>query len=183
MTKSYDEGHVGWLDFEPEPDGTGDGSGDPDKHILTIVNDPGGDNDEIAVIVHRTVGGKYPIDGALANRKRRIAQVICDALNDGSRGERYADQLDWTDEEAEAVRPKHHIEVKVENVYPDGTVRTNAEAEVPLPPLQDLDEWAEEHLMPLTGTGRTEGDAGYFLTITKFDARPELVGTEYEWGI
>lgn len=90
------DGHVGWFDFEPEPEVTGDGSGDPDKHILTIVNYPGEDNDEIAVIVHRTCDGKYPIDGVLADRKRRIAEVIVAALNAQPH---YADQLAWTPEE------------------------------------------------------------------------------------
>lgn len=89
---------AGWLDFEPEPDGTGDGSGDPDKHILTIVLDPGGNNEEIAVIVHRTCDGTYPINGALANRKRRIAQVIVEALN-APRPRTYAEQLIWDYEE------------------------------------------------------------------------------------
>ena len=37
--------------------------------------------DEIAVIVHRTCGGKYPLDGDLANQKRANAQMIVDALN------------------------------------------------------------------------------------------------------
>lgn len=74
---------VAWYDFEPEPDGTGDGSGDPDKHILTIavVEKDGSMGDEIAVIVHRTCDGKYPIDGVLANEKRRHAEVIVAALN------------------------------------------------------------------------------------------------------
>lgn len=67
-----------WLDFEPEPDITGDGSGDPDTHYLTIL-DP--DGEEYAVICHRTVGGKYPLDGPLADVKRRNAQNIVDALN------------------------------------------------------------------------------------------------------
>lgn len=73
--------NYGWLDFEPEPDGTGDGSGDPDKHILTIVEDPGGSNDEVAIIVHR-VSADYPIDGALAEQKRLVAQHIVDLLNE-----------------------------------------------------------------------------------------------------
>lgn len=82
------EGTVAWLDFEPEPDITGDGSGDPDKWILTIADGLGTSDwpEEVAVIVHRTCDGKYPIDGDLANKKRRNAQAICDALNDGHLG-------------------------------------------------------------------------------------------------
>lgn len=71
----------GWFDFEPEPEGTGDGSGDPDKHILTIVADPGGDNDEVAVIVHRTCDGRFPIDGPLAESKRQTAEALVEVLN------------------------------------------------------------------------------------------------------
>lgn len=104
MSTCYDEGHIGWTDFEPEPEVTGDGSGDPDKHILSIVNYPGEDNEEICVIVHRTCPDakgvhKFPLDGVLANRKRRVAQVIVDALNANHHGETFADQLQWTDEE------------------------------------------------------------------------------------
>ena len=87
---------VAWYDFEPEPDITGDGSGDPDTHYLTIaVVEPsdGSKGDEIAVICHRTCDGKYPIDGVLANEKRRRAQVIVDALNHDGGYTHFADQL------------------------------------------------------------------------------------------
>lgn len=67
-----------WVGWEAEPEMTGDGSGDPEKHFLTI-RDPGGE--EHAVIVHRTVGGKYPLDGPLAEQKCVNAQNIVDALN------------------------------------------------------------------------------------------------------
>lgn len=67
-----------WFDFEAEPDMTGDGSGDPDTYYLTIAWP---DGEELAVICHRTVGGKWPIDGELADSKRRNAQMIVDALN------------------------------------------------------------------------------------------------------
>lgn len=95
MSKNYDEGDVAWLDFEPEPDTTGDGSGDPDKYILTIASGLGTVYwpEEIAVIVHRTCGGKYPLDGDVANRKRNNAQVICDALNANQHGETHAERL------------------------------------------------------------------------------------------
>lgn len=67
-----------WTDFEPESQTTGDGSGDPDKHILTIL-DPEGE--EYATIVHRVCGGKYPIDGPLAEEKRQRAQHLVETLN------------------------------------------------------------------------------------------------------
>lgn len=74
------------------------------------------------------------------------------------------------------------VECQIDNVYPDETVSRMVEARVENP-WSDWSEWAEEHLFPLTGTGRTEGDAGYFLTITRCDEVPELVGQEFEWGI
>jgi len=67
-----------WVDFEPEPDITGDGSGDPEKFFITIL-DP--DGEEYACIVHRIVGGRFPINGDLADEKRGRAQKIVDALN------------------------------------------------------------------------------------------------------
>lgn len=67
-----------WFDFEPEPQTTGDGSGDPDKQILTIATD---DGEELAVIVHRTCHGGFPIDGPTANHKRALAEHIVTTLN------------------------------------------------------------------------------------------------------
>lgn len=74
-------GRYDWLDFEPEPDGTGDGSGDPDKHILTIRRD----GEEYAIIVHRACYGRYPLDGVVADAKRSRAQHIVDTLNAADR--------------------------------------------------------------------------------------------------
>lgn len=74
------------------------------------------------------------------------------------------------------------VECQIDNVYPDGTVSTTVEAQV-AEPWSDREDWADEVLLPLTGTGRTEGDAGYFLTITRCDEVPELVGEHFEWGV
>lgn len=74
-----------------------------------------------------------------------------------------------------------HIEVTIDNVYDDGTVTTHEVADVPAP-TGDIDAWAEEHLYYLTGTGRTSGDAGYFLKVIACEI-PELVGREFEWGV
>ena len=68
-----------WVGWEAEPEMTGDGSGDPEKHFLTI-RDPAGE--ELALIVHRTVGGKFPLDGEVANEKITSADMIVAALND-----------------------------------------------------------------------------------------------------
>lgn len=64
----------GWYDFEA------DDSSDKieDKFILTI-HDP--DGEEFATIVHRTAGGRFPLDGDLANQKRLNATRIVNALN------------------------------------------------------------------------------------------------------
>lgn len=79
------------------------------------------------------------------------------------------------------------LTVKIDNVYPDGTVTRVMMVDVPAPEVVDRgdheSEWAEDHLLPLTGTGRTEGDAGYFVEITECREVPELVGRNYEWGI
>lgn len=91
MSKSYDEGKCTWNDFEREPEMTGDGSGDWDTWYLTIRDERG---EEVAVICHRTVGGKFPIDGEVADRKRRNAQVIVDALNENRHGETFAARLE-----------------------------------------------------------------------------------------
>lgn len=77
------------------------------------------------------------------------------------------------------------IEFTVDNVYADGTVTRDyvEPVEPPAPGDDDLEDWAEDVLFPFTGTGRTEGDAGYFLKITACERRPELVGRTFEWGV
>lgn len=74
-----------WYDFESEPQLNAGALGDPDKYYIIIaavdVRD-GSQDDEWACICHRTCGGKYPLDGPLANEKRERAQFIVDSLND-----------------------------------------------------------------------------------------------------
>lgn len=82
------------------------------------------------------------------------------------------------------------MQVMVYNVYPEGTVEIQHDIDVPPPPAdpderakQDDDgDWAYDHLYPLTGTGRTTGNAGYFVEILKCDEDESLVGVEFEWG-
>lgn len=58
----------------------------------------------------------------------------------------------------------------------------------------EWDEWAHDTIFPFTGTGRTEGDAGYFAEIV--DVLPpgegyrvdhaefaHVIGRTFEWGI
>lgn len=64
-----------WLGWESEDEYP---PGRPDTYFLTICYP---DGEEMAVIVHRTVGGKFPLDGEVAKRKEADAQRIVDALN------------------------------------------------------------------------------------------------------
>ena len=71
MATLTDAPAYGWWDFEQ-----GDSTPE-DVHYITILNP---DGDEIATIVHR-VSAQFPIDGDVANEKRKNAQFIVDALN------------------------------------------------------------------------------------------------------
>lgn len=75
------------------------------------------------------------------------------------------------------------LTIDITNCYADETVESTQEVEVPEPWDRDdedeMADWAAEHLLPFTGTGRS-GDAGYFVEITKADD-PTLVGLEWEW--
>jgi hypothetical protein len=67
-----------WTDWERETELTGDGSGDPGKYFL-IIRDP--DGEEYACILHRTEGGRFPLDGEIAKEKEKRATMIVAALN------------------------------------------------------------------------------------------------------
>lgn len=60
-------------DWQEECEGRKD-----DPWFLTIL-DP--DNEEYAIIIHRTCNGRFPLDGELANSKVRRAHRIMNALN------------------------------------------------------------------------------------------------------
>jgi hypothetical protein len=80
------------------------------------------------------------------------------------------------------------LTVKITNIYP-GRKPIEEERQVVVPRPRDVDNraglavWAEANLFPLTGTGQTEGDAGYFVTVTESPDLPALTGHECEWGI
>lgn len=74
--ESIEDCDYAWTDFEPETEMTGDGSGDPDKYILTIWHY----GEEYATIVHRTCNGLYPLDGDIANEKRARAGMIVNSI-------------------------------------------------------------------------------------------------------
>jgi hypothetical protein len=84
---------------------------------------------------------------------------------------------------------------RVENYYPaaDDEIVTWPVADLPLPPgpmpepgqdcPEDVDNWINDELVTLTGTGRTKGDAMYDLEVLA-SSRPDLVPLGYchEWG-
>ena len=79
------------------------------------------------------------------------------------------------------------VTLDIDNYYDGDKIRTVVETEIPAPPEdKDGDEyqdWEYDHVFEHTGTGRTDGDSCYFVTVTK-SSRPDLipVGTEYEFG-
>ena len=77
-TETLNKDRYGWIDFaHMEQDD------DPERFYIEIysTDDAGYYEDEVAVICHRLVGGKYPLDGDVAAQKRANAQMIVDALN------------------------------------------------------------------------------------------------------
>ncbi len=75
-TKTGDK--YGWIDFAHM-----ESDEDPERFYIEIysINEDGDYEDEIAVICHRLVGGRFPLDGDVANEKRERAQRIVDSLN------------------------------------------------------------------------------------------------------
>lgn len=73
--EDWNESHYHWTGWEAEADFE---PGRPDTYFLTICYP---DGEEMAVIVHRTVDGAFPLDGDLAKSKEARAQQIVDALN------------------------------------------------------------------------------------------------------
>ena len=67
---SYD-----WTGWESEEEPT-DGPARQDTHFITIRED----GEELAVIIHRTCGGQFPLDGELAKSKEAAADRIVAGL-------------------------------------------------------------------------------------------------------
>jgi hypothetical protein len=84
------------------------------------------------------------------------------------------------------------INLNIVNSYGDGssaavtvTGLTIAHPGLPRPPVTDrqwqtLTDWADDHLWPLTGTGRTTGSACYEVTVTA-STLPWLLGHTFDW--
>lgn len=89
------------------------------------------------------------------------------------------------------------LTLHIDNVYvEDGdTIEVDKTVTVPAAPVDrtskdpsgehdtEWDAWAYDYLYSETGTGREEGDAGYFVEITASPDDPTLVGQKFEWGI
>jgi hypothetical protein len=84
----------------------------------------------------------------------------------------------WEDCTGETITVRLHIE----NVYSDGTVRETLTVEIPAPNTSGLDEWADECLFPLTGTGWYGGDGLYIVTVLD-SSETTLTGRTFTWGI
>lgn len=81
------------------------------------------------------------------------------------------------------------ISLDIENHYElYGQIDTSVTDEViPAPPTTDRDsdewhDWAQDHILPFTGTGREDGNSAYFVTVTAC-SDPALVGEEFEFGV
>ena len=79
------------------------------------------------------------------------------------------------------------ISLAIENRYDDGSMIPTSvtDAVIPAPP-PDTDEeatsaWEWEHILPFTGTGRTDGDSWYDVTVTAC-SDPTMIGKTYEFG-
>jgi hypothetical protein len=77
------------------------------------------------------------------------------------------------------------ITVAIENHYEEAEViKTSLDLDVPEPDdLAHLEDWSYDYIYPHTGTGREEGDAGYFATITESDDVPAMLGKTFEFGL
>ena len=89
--------------------------------------------------------------------------------------------------ESEGTEGTVTLTLRIDNYYEGGDkVITTPTVTVPAPPPEsdedEYEDWADEHIMAATGTGRTEGDSSYFVKITE-STDPTLVGREFEWGV
>lgn len=88
-----------------------------------------------------------------------------------------------------AAVPTITISLEIENTYEleeyDDETTTVTDAVMPAPPAdrdsQAFEDWADEHIKPLTGTGQTRGDSWYDVEVTAC-SDPTLVGHEFQWG-
>lgn len=79
------------------------------------------------------------------------------------------------------------ISLEIENayeLYEDETTHVN-DLVLPAPPddreSPEFEQWAEEHIQPLTGVGHTDGNSWYDVTVTACSDE-SLVGHNFDWG-
>lgn len=82
--------------------------------------------------------------------------------------------------------PAVTVSLEIRNHYADGTLITTVVNDVTVEKPWDLDDdeladWAMQELFEFTGTGRTEGDSAYDITITASNDH-WLVGKTFEIG-
>ena len=86
------------------------------------------------------------------------------------------------------VTPQHlTITLHFINVYElYGTFETTATVTIPVPPSDASSnayaDWVHEHIYAETGTGRTAGNATYFVHITA-STIADLIGREFDFGL
>lgn len=90
-----------------------------------------------------------------------------------------------TAETAETTEATVALKVKIENYSAQGEkVLAYETATVPALPCgaseEERQDWFDEHLWHLTGTGESAGDWCYFLTIVEASDEA-LIGQSYEW--
>ena len=75
------------------------------------------------------------------------------------------------------------------SLYADGHAVTELlDMDLPAPPGRedDMDQWAEDALYPITGTGdptRENMDACYTIQVVDCEDRPDLNARTWEWGL
>lgn len=78
------------------------------------------------------------------------------------------------------------LKVHITNIYADDLIELDQDIDVPAPAHiddeEEMEDWSLDHLMPLTGTGRTDANdpAGYFVEVLECAEEPALVGFKWE---
>lgn len=104
----------------------------------------------------------------------------------------YEDPLDQSPDamvaKFERTEEVQSVKIEVDENRPHIACTTLELAVPDIPPEfadeDEWDRWAEEMILPFTGIGNPEGDAGYFAEITTAPEEYEYAwGKTFEWGI